>query len=342
MRRLRRCAVALACAMAAGGLRAAEEPKLPKISGLLFGDAYWFASDHDPEVEGQNGFWIRRIYLTFDQKISDEFDARLRFEMNQPGDFTSSKMEPFVKDAWLRWTHGRQRVVLGISPTPTWEMLEEVWGYRSVEKTPLDLQKMGSSRDFGLAVQGTLGAEGRFGYHVMLANGSGEASETNEGKKLLAALQVYPAEAWLFEIYADVENRPGQTDRTTYQLFGAYRAEDFRWGVHLARQKRETGPGTELDLDLLSIFATWRLAAKAVLLGRLDRLFDANPDGDTIAYLPQAPDAEPTLLILGIDYQPHPKVSFIPNVEVVSYDAVGGGPDPDTDIVPRVTFFFRF
>ncbi len=342
MRKVEFCGAVLGLALAAGSLQAAEKPKLPEISGLVFGDAYWFASDHDPAVEGQNGFWIRRIYLTFDQKISDEFAARLRLEMNQPGDFTSSKMEPFVKDAWLRWTRGRHRVVLGISPTPTWEVLEKTWGYRAVEKTPLDLQKMGSSRDFGIAVLGRFGEGERFGYHVMLANGSGTGSETNEGKKLLAAFQFYPAEEWFFEIYADVENRPAQTDRTTYQLFGAHQGQDLRWGIHLARQKRETGATAEIDLDLLSLFATWRFAEKAVLLGRLDRLFDPNPDAASIAYLPFAPDAKSTLLILGVDYQPHPNVSFIPNVEIVSYDAVNGGPDPDTDLVPRVTFFFRF
>ena len=43
----------------------------------MFGDYYWFASDHRDALEDQNGFWFRRIYLTYDQKFSESFSMRL-------------------------------------------------------------------------------------------------------------------------------------------------------------------------------------------------------------------------------------------------------------------------
>ena len=133
-----------------------------KISGLFFGDYYWLATDHRESLENRNGFWFRRIYLTYDHTFSQAFSTRLRLEMNSPGDFSSSqRMTPYVKDAWVKWTHGTHAVSFGLVPTPSFEYVETVWGYRSVEKTPFDLLRWDSSRDLGVLAQGALGSRTR-------------------------------------------------------------------------------------------------------------------------------------------------------------------------------------
>ena len=40
-----------------------------KISGYAMSDAYGVLSHRDPEIDGNNGFWLRRAYLTFDSKL---------------------------------------------------------------------------------------------------------------------------------------------------------------------------------------------------------------------------------------------------------------------------------
>ena len=55
-----------------------------KISGLYFGDYYYIAAHHNEERKSRNGFWTRRVYLTYDQKLNETFSSRLRFEMNSP------------------------------------------------------------------------------------------------------------------------------------------------------------------------------------------------------------------------------------------------------------------
>ncbi len=68
-----------------------------KISGLAFGDFFWIAANHDESLKDDNGFWFRRIYLTFDKAMTERLDMRLRFEMNSAGVFTSDiKLEPFA------------------------------------------------------------------------------------------------------------------------------------------------------------------------------------------------------------------------------------------------------
>lgn len=328
--------------LVASASRGEEKPPGIQVTGYVFGDAYWIATDHDPALEGENGFWIRRGYLTFDHTLSERLAARLRFEVNSPGDFrTSQRLEPFVKDAYLGWKFSEHTLYMGISPSPTWDKLEEVYGYRQVEKTPLDLQRMGDARGFGLALRGILGGARKVDYHVMLDNGAGVASETNEGKKAMLSVGFRPAEAFYVQLYADHDNRPAQTDRGTYQVWGAWQRRTATVGLFYARQVREGG-GPNLALDLASVFGWVKMGERATFLGRLDRMFDPNPEGDRIPYLPFDPSARSTFVLAGVDFALHPKVNVIPNVETVLYDAPNGGPDPDSDLAARITLFYRF
>lgn len=338
----------LSCA-AASSAWAEDPPKWfdnLKISGYVFGDAYYFASHDSDLVDDQAGFWFRRIYLTVDSKLSDSLSARLRFEMNSPGDFAtpSTNLEPYIKNAYLRWSHDGRDLTVGIADTPTWDVLEDVWGYRFVEKTPLDLQRLGNSADFGVAYQGGFDQDEHFRYNVMLANGNGTRGETDSGKKAMLATGWYPNDHWVFEVYGDVDSRPGETDRSTLQLFGGYQTDAVRVGLQAARQRQEVELADARDIDLASVFTIFRLSERSHVLLRYDRLFDANPDGARIPYLPYDPTANSQTVIAGIDFQLHDKVNLVPNLEAIFYDRDSGDdrPVPEDTLAPRITMFWRF
>lgn len=323
---------------------AAERPwyERIKIGGLAFGDAYAVAGHHDPEIQDQNGFWIRRAYLTFDIEVAREWTARLRFEANSPGDFeTKGKLEPFVKDAYLAWKRDDLALLVGISPSPTFDLIEGFWGYRAVEKTPLDLYRMGSSRDFGVAARGKL-AGGRISYHAMVGNGAGESSETNEGKKAMLAVAFEPSDAWVIELYADTEDRPESADRTTWQGFVGFRAERSRFGLQYAHQERQIEGGDDEPLAIGSIFGVIELSPRASLLLRYDRTFDPNPEAGQIPYFRIAEDSAFDLALLGLDWELAETISLIPNLEWVTYRETDGRPAPDDDLIARATLYFRF
>jgi len=330
----------------AGPVAAQEVPdwvNRMKISGLAFGDYYDVAANHDESLEGENGFWFRRIYLTFDVEVDDDVDFRVRFENSSPGDFSSSsKIEPSVKDAYVRWKPADQSVYLGLSSTPTFGTYEKEWGYRAVEKSPLDLQKMGSSRDFGVAAKGPLGGEGKFYYHAMVGNGASTKAETNAGKAAYLALGVKPADGFTLEVYGDRNELPGDTDTYTLQAMGAWHGDGVRFGVLYARRWMETGPDTKIDLDIFSVYGVLAASDKVSLLGRFDHMFDPNPSADGISYLPMSPDGKSNLVLVGVDFAVSDHFSIIPNVETVFYDAVGTAEAPDTDVMPRLTFSLTF
>ncbi|ARA91891.1 hypothetical protein AWN76_001050 [Rhodothermaceae bacterium RA] len=324
-----------------GGLQNAAAQS-PRFSGYMFGDYYYVAASHNPDLEERNGFWFRRIYFTFDQRVAERWSVRLRTEMSQPGDFTSSsKMTPEVKDAYVQWTNGRHTLLLGISPTPTWDRLEKAWGYRSVEKTALDLYKFGSSRDFGLAARGTLDADGRVQYHVMVANGASNGTETDKGKKVLASLAFSPVNAFTVEGYADYEDRPGRTNRATVQGAAWYSRKEGRLGVQVAHQIQQKADGGEDTFDVVSVFGVVRLQDRLHALARLDHQFQPNPRAESIAYVPFAPDAEASFIVAGLDYALTDQVHVMPNVEVVTYSNAAGA-TPDSDVLARFTFYYTF
>jgi len=210
-----------------------------KVSGYLFGDAYAVLENHDPDVQDQYGFWVRRAYLTVDSKLDEEWSARLRFEVNSPGDFeTNSKLEPFVKDAYLAWKRDGRELYLGLSPSPTFDYIEGFWGLRHIEKTPLDLYRMASSRDLGIAYKGRA-REGAVFYHAMLGNGAGDGAETNKGKKIMGSLGLAPTDSFVTQFYADYEDRPGETDRSTLQA-SAVRVAATRSRERSRRGHRDT------------------------------------------------------------------------------------------------------
>jgi len=312
-----------------------------KISGYMFGDYYYVAANHNKDMEGKNGFWFRRIYLTYDHGLNEGFSVRFRIEMNSAGDFTSKrKLQPVVKDAYLKWKHARHNILFGISSTPTWGLIEKVWGYRSVEKTPLDLQKFGSSRDFGIAFKGSFDSQKRMNYHFMFANGSSNGSENNTGKKVMLALAANLSKHFVVQGYADFEARPGSSNRTTLQGFAAYQSENFRIGVQFAHQNRQVGVGVDdLKLQIASVFGTVRLSNRIWAFARFDRTFDPNPDGAKISYLPFDVSAKSNFFLAGLDFMLIETVHIIPNIETIFYDKVSGG-RPNTDVVPRITFYY--
>ncbi|MCH9029411.1 MAG: hypothetical protein IH819_07295 [Bacteroidetes bacterium] len=218
-----------------------EEESSGKFSGYMFGDYYYFFDNHKPELNDQRGIWFRRIYFTYDYKINSSFSTRLRLEMGNEFNFEEAKtMIPFVKDAWFKYKFSNQSFIIGISPTPTFQIIEKIWGYRAVEKTPLDLQRMASSRDFGLALKGKFDEKGMFKYHLMFSNGSSNKQEIDKGKSGLLALAFYPVKEFVIEVYGDYADHAGSTDWYTLQVFLGYKAKTFRAGILYADQTRQS------------------------------------------------------------------------------------------------------
>lgn len=341
---MRRIGLLCLCLMvSAAAVQAQNVGEKGTIHGLAYSDYYWVASNHIESLEGSNGFWFRRIYLGYDYEHSDTFSSRIRFEMNSEGDFVSGgNMMPFVKDAWIKWENDQHEILGGISPTPTFSLVESVWGYRAVEKTPLDLQGMAGSRDLGVAAKGALDTDGRWNYHAMVGNGNSTGPEIDQGKKVMLAVSHQLTDEWVVEVYGDWNNMAGDQYWNTVQGFAGYESDEVRFGAMYARQHRANTALGDHTINVASLFATSAFSDRTTGFLRVDHLFDPNPAGEDIAYIPFNDDTESTLLIGGLDLELDDNIHLMPNIETVVYGETPTGETPGTDLIPRLTLFYQF
>lgn len=323
---------------------AAQGVKDPgQISGYAFGDYYSVSRHHTSTIQGMSGFWFRRIYLTYDKKLEKDFAIRARLEANSPGDFSSSAtMQPYVKDMYLQHSQGDHKVFLGLIPTPTWENFEGTMGYRPVEKTPLDLYKMGESRDMGISVRGPLDKDKKTSYWLMFGNGSGTKGKTDKGNAIYFLLAHKLTNELTIEGYVDRWDKPGHTDWRTLQLDLMHVTKDSRIGLIFADQRRQNATGPDTKLQVTSFYADAKASANARPFIRVDFLNNPVPGADKISYLALSKDAKPTFYMAGVEYKLSEDVKIIPNIEYVTYRDATVTPAPKNNVFFRVTFFFAF
>ena len=310
--------------MLAAGAANAEAGKL---KGYMFGDYYYVASADDGDAkypEKQNAFQFRRIYFTYNRNLADDFSMRYRLEAKDAGFGSSNKMNPFLKHAYLRWNDAvaGSDLYLGLSGTPTWAISEALWGYRSIEMTVLDLKKIGSSADLGVALKGSAGS---LAYHVMVGNGPGQSPEQDNGKKLYASLSMSPSEAMTVEVYADYNMLPAAQNEITLKGLLGLEGDDFRIGLEpFMRINQNAAGGADQTLSGVSVFGAMGLSGSLDGFGRVDVLKDDT--GDTTDML----------VIAGVDHEPAENVHIMPNIYVDLPDR------PDANVQARLTVYYKF
>ena len=182
-----------------------------KLWGYAFGD-YAYKGGTDEAMRGgsnqytkvplnSNEFQWRRIYLGYDYNISKKFSAEFLLaseddwatgSLGQTGNgdiLQNNKFAPYVKLANIRWKniYKGADLIIGQSSTPGFAKngsgmaSEEVWGYRSVERTITDIRRTGSY-DMGVALQGKCGKDENYGYVLMVGNGQGAKPENDQNK----------------------------------------------------------------------------------------------------------------------------------------------------------------
>lgn len=314
------------------------------ISGLVFGDYYWFANDHDPAWEGQQGFWLRRAYFTYDHRLSSTITTRLRLEMNSDGKLEGGNITAYVKDAYVQWAyHGEHAVMLGIQPTATINWIEGFWGMRQIEKTPADLYRIDSSRDFSVSAEGSLG-HAQAHYVAQFGNDSGNGSETDKYKAYRFEGRYERNSGIALEGFYGFFNRPDGQDRWIAQAFAGLRRANGRAAVQYLYQHRDSGGAApDTTIGIVSAFGVFDVPTqKGSLFARVDWVNNPVPGADGIDYLPIDPTAKFTYFLAGYEWRVVPSLRVGPNVEVVSYRTASQAPDVRTDVVPRITFYWTW
>lgn len=340
-----------------------------------------------------NIFQWRRIYLGYDYNISPKFSAEFLLaaeddfaagiEGQSPASVTVStvtgtgtptlgsngdvllnnKFSPYVKLADLRWKNifKNSDLVVGQSPTPTFARngsgmaSEEVWGYRSIERTITDIRRTGSF-DLGVALQGKFTSNGNYGYTVMVGNGQGAKPENDNSKwfygdvwgkfankKIVVDLyQDYQKSQWGVAVKGN--NGPQYRDRNMTKLFVAYVTKPITVGVE-AFMNTLLGDAQVTGKDGFTYYRTTKATGVSVFvrgqiiadkLNYFARFDNYDPSGnlkniaDDAALSPTKitgltaqydPAYKEMFATFGIDYTPFKNVHIMPNIWMNTYES---------------------
>ena len=299
----------------------------------MIGKYCYVAQNHNDSLVGANGFRFRRIYFTYKNHLDEEIDVKFRFEMASSGDFnTKSKLAPAVKDAFIAFKEDFGKITFGIQSPPTFAKVEGLWGYRSLEKTPLDLQGWASSRDFGISFAGK---QSILSYTLMLGNSSGNKSETDKGKRLYASVGITPIEGFYIEFYGDYNGIDASSKDYIAQGFVSYKTSPFRIGLLYSRK------GTLGDTNaynIISGYGVYSVNEGLDVILRYDKMLDGGGKGEGISYIPFATNTPSNFVLAGLSYSINKKVKVMPNIEYVFYDTTG----VSSDLYPRLTLYYKF
>jgi hypothetical protein len=339
-----------------------------KITGYMFGDYFYnIARDTGYSHIGNavNGgakdyqaFQFRRIYFAYDDDISSTFASRFRLEADQSALSSDGKITVFVKDAYLKWKNVFQGsdAYFGIHPTPAFDISEGFWGYRSLEKTIMDLRGIVPSRDLGAALRGKFDDEGTVNYWAMIGDGTGNKPETDKYKRYYFTLWLKPSSNFQATLYADYKDGekiddPTSTSApkatlshgslTTAAFLGYNQPDAFRLGVEGFYQSNSndytepsaTSPTSRPAMGL-SVYGIVTLAPEYAAVVRYD-YFDPNSNssakGDSRNYI-----------IAGLDYKADKRVSIMPNFLFETFESTTAGHSFDASITGRVTIYYQF
>ncbi|MBI3788531.1 MAG: hypothetical protein HY276_09805 [Ignavibacteriales bacterium] len=346
---MRKKSIVLLLFLLCGSLMAQDKQFTPggKFSGLMFGDYFYNVDQRDTTKKDMNGFQFRRIYFTYDYAIAENFNTRFRLEADQSANTSNGKIGVFVKDAYLQWKNIFQGsdLFFGISPTPAYDISEGAWGYRSLEKTIMDLRGVVPSRDFGLDIKGKFDDGGTANYWLKFGNNSANSPETDKYKRYYANFQFKLTPQFQFTIYGDYDTRANKIDsfdkqgksnnRSTLAGFINYAEKDkYSLGVEgfyqTIQNNFKNSPAAALQdqkVSGISLFAWYAVSNDIRLVGRFDT-YDPNGDVDKDGI---------SLLILAVDYIPAKNVHCMPNLYLQSYQSDGA-----SDVIARITFYYQF
>ncbi len=357
-----------------------------KFSGYMFGD-YYYNVERDANIlnlknvaspaggTAFQAFQLRRIYFAYDNDISDQFTSRFRLEADQAaatsaptasGDvLPSAKVSVFVKDAYLMWKNifSGSNLIFGVQPTPAYDVSEAAWGYRSLEKTIMDLRGIVSSRDLGISLKGKITDDGMINYWAMFANGSGNNVETDKYKRYYAHIQLKPTtnlQATLYVDYKDVANIQNSYTKSyvnngalTTALFIGY-SEPFSYNIGVegflqttSNALKDTAAKSYSDLNAMgfSVFGSYYIIPELAIVARYDNY---NPSTDdtpkdpahfgtgTASYLAR------NYIIAGLSWKVDKNVSIMPNILYETYEAQKGGTTPNASVTARLTLYYVF
>jgi hypothetical protein len=238
------------------------------------------------------GIDVTRFYLVANHTFDSTWAANLTTDFNYSG--TTGETQLFVKKAYLQaklsdafWLRA------GSADLPWIPFVEDVYGYRYLEKVIIDRTKFGTSADWGVHIGGKL-ADGTVSYALSAVEGNGYKNPTRsksldvEGRLSFVPVQGLTAAVGFYsgKLGKDVEGTatPVQHTATRYNALLAYSIDQFRIGAEYFSADNWTAV-TSATKDSANGYAVWAGYNFTSDVAGFVRYDEEKPNKDTVSTL---------------------------------------------------------
>ena len=231
-------------------------------------------------ASGNDGFDLKRAYLSYSSDVSEELFFKMRFDVGRHAD---DRLTTFLKNAYVDYKcDNGDKLSIGLIGTNSYGVQEKNWGYRFIEKSVVDKYGMTNTADFGIGYSKTFG---NVKTSMQLLNGEGYKYGDSDGKQSLY-LSILYGESRLdkndgMNLGLVINNNPQAdgTDSNLVGFFGGLASNGLRLGLEHNQFEVESSDLTE---EATSFYLNYDLNEDWDVFVRHD-LNDLNVDDDVDA-----------------------------------------------------------
>ena len=239
----------------------------PIISGKVFYN-YRVLLD----TTNYNAFNIERAYLTLSNKVSESVSYKVTYDVGKND--AGSSQTAFLKIAMVKWKTNFADIIIGMQGMNMFKTMENTWGHRFIDKTPMDSYKYSPSADLGIGIVRSFGP---ISTSALITNGGGYKKAESDSHKKLSIHMVY-GESKLnkkngINAGLSLSTEPYDKDslnikyKNVIGVFTGYAGNGFRGGFEFDTKTQDDVSG-----QIFSIYSTYKINDKLSILGRLDQV----------------------------------------------------------------------
>ncbi len=252
-------------------------------------------------------FNLERAYLGFTYDFSEDFSAKVVFDVGDPGvgklDYTA-----YAKNAYLQYSPGKLTLAFGMVGTTYFKNQEKLFAYRYIAKSFQDEYKISPSADLGFT------ASYKFSDIIsadfMAVNGEGYKNvQADSTFRYAAGVNIAPVKGLFLRGSFDI--MPGTDAQKTASFFGSYNFGPATIGFEYTSRMNQ-GMDNGRNIGGYSVTASASAFKNITLFGRYDMLGSNVMTGDTD---PWNLNSDGSFLLLGFDYTPLKGVRIAPNYQ---------------------------
>lgn len=305
----------------------AQEKSKEKISGVTF---FHFTHNTADNLEVNNQFEFNRVYFTYENQIADNLKYKFQVDVGRSDE--DSRLQVYLKNAKVDWKNSFGTISIGLQGMNMFSIQEKNWGYRFIEKMPMDKNKFSSSADLAIGYSNTFSKN--IHMSVLISNGAGYKKPEDDKYKKISAQFAYGQTklsskdgfnlggVFSYEPYDFEESTEA---KTVFGAFAGYAGSGLRAGVEFDTY---TMGGADLSKQIISLYANYELSDALQAFARVD-VYDPNTDAD---------DDGNNYLLGGLVWTPVKGLNIAPNIRYTSYQEE----NKDEDTLFKVDFQFKF